>query len=64
MEILVEKKHITALHKRIKDQGHLKLLFQSRVTVMHTHWDNTKSKSSIQITKKRAQNCLLIFISV
>lgn len=23
------KKHITALHKRIKDQGHLKLLFQS-----------------------------------
>ncbi len=52
MEILVEKKHITALHKRIKDQGHLKLLFQSWVTVMHTHWDNTKSKSSMQITEK------------
>lgn len=55
MEILVgKKKHITALHKRIKDQGHLKLLFQSWVTVMHTHWDNTKSKSSMQITEKES----------
>lgn len=52
------EKSITRLRKRIKDQGHLILLFQSRVTVMHT------LRQSLKAARKRLRinNSLALFI--